>query len=76
MPEVNSVVAICDSHSKAEEVLKELQRDGFDMTKVSIVGDVKTGRVMLVCDGPWAFPVIGFSHPQSRGRGPAMPTAA
>jgi hypothetical protein len=59
MPEVNSVVAICDSHSQAEEAVKELQRAGFDMTKVSIVGDVKTGRIMLVCDRPWAFAFIG-----------------
>jgi hypothetical protein len=50
MCEVHSVVAICDSHSKAEEAVKELQSAGFDMTKLSIVGDVKTGRVMLVCD--------------------------
>jgi uncharacterized membrane protein len=38
MPQVNSVVAIYDSHSQAEEAVKELQRSGFDMKKMSIVG--------------------------------------
>ncbi|WP_339840814.1 general stress protein [uncultured Maribacter sp.] len=31
-------VAICDSHQKAEKVVKELQESGFDMKKLSIVG--------------------------------------
>ncbi|MGS0527163.1 general stress protein [Zobellia nedashkovskayae] len=31
-------VAICDSHQKAEKVVKELQQSGFDMKKLSIVG--------------------------------------
>ena len=31
-------VAICDSHEKAEKVVKELQESGFDMKKLSIVG--------------------------------------
>jgi hypothetical protein len=34
----NAVVAIYETHSQAEEALKELQRAGFDMTKLSIVG--------------------------------------
>ena len=34
----NSAVAIYDHHSKAEEAVKELQRAGFDMKKLSIVG--------------------------------------
>jgi uncharacterized membrane protein len=34
----NSAVAIYDHHSKAEEAIKELQRAGFDMKKLSIVG--------------------------------------
>jgi uncharacterized membrane protein len=34
----NSVVAAYDSHQKAEAAIKELQRDGFDMKKLSIVG--------------------------------------
>jgi len=38
MSEKNAVVAIYDSHSQAEEALKELQRSGFDMKKLSIIG--------------------------------------
>jgi Heat induced stress protein YflT domain len=38
MPEINSVVAIYDSHSQAEEAVKDLQRSGYDMNKLSIVG--------------------------------------
>jgi uncharacterized membrane protein len=38
MSEKNAVVAIYESHSQAEEALKELQRSGFDMKKLSIVG--------------------------------------
>ena len=38
MSQMNSVVAIYDSHSQAEEAVKELQRSGFDMKKMSIVG--------------------------------------
>jgi uncharacterized membrane protein len=38
MSEKNAVVAIYGSHSQAEEALKELQRSGFDMKKLSIVG--------------------------------------
>jgi uncharacterized membrane protein len=38
MSDKNAVVAIYDSHPQAEEALKELQRSGFDMTKLSIVG--------------------------------------
>ena len=38
MPEKNAVVAIYESHTQAEEALKELQRSGFDMKKLSIVG--------------------------------------
>jgi uncharacterized membrane protein len=34
----NSVVAIYKSHAEAEESVKELQRSGFDMKKLSIVG--------------------------------------
>jgi uncharacterized membrane protein len=36
--ETNSVVAIYDTHIQAEEAVKELQRSGFDMKKMSIVG--------------------------------------
>ena len=38
MPETNSVIAIYETHSRAEEAVKELQRSGFDMKKMSIVG--------------------------------------
>src|SRR6204780_319746 len=34
----NAVVAIYKSHSEAEAAVKELQRSGFDMKKLSIVG--------------------------------------
>ncbi len=38
MSETNSVVAIYETHTQAEEAVKELQRSGFDMQKMSIVG--------------------------------------
>ncbi|HTX39028.1 MAG TPA: general stress protein [Bryobacteraceae bacterium] len=38
MSETNAVVAIYENHSQAEEALKELQKSGFDMKKLSIVG--------------------------------------
>jgi uncharacterized membrane protein len=38
MSELNSVVAIYQTHSQAEEAVKELQKSGFDMKKMSIVG--------------------------------------
>ena len=34
----NSVVAVYQSHQQAEEAIRELQKDGFDMKKLSIVG--------------------------------------
>jgi hypothetical protein len=34
----NSVVAIFASHNQAEDAVRELQKDGFDMKKLSIVG--------------------------------------
>jgi uncharacterized membrane protein len=34
----NSVVAIYDTHTLAEDAVKALQHQGFDMTKLSIVG--------------------------------------
>jgi hypothetical protein len=76
MAEVYSVVAVYGSHSQAEEAAKELQRSGFDMKKMSIAGDVKTGRVFLIYDGPWAIPFKGFSYRRARGRGTTMPVAA
>ncbi|HEY3323676.1 MAG TPA: general stress protein [Planctomycetota bacterium] len=38
MSKPNSVVAVYDTHTKAEVAIKELQRAGFDMKKLSIVG--------------------------------------
>ena len=38
MSEKNSVVAIFKSHDQAEDAVRELQKDGFDMKKLSIVG--------------------------------------
>ena len=38
MSESNSVAAIHETHAQAEEAVKELQRAGFDMQKMSIVG--------------------------------------
>ena len=34
----NSVVAIFETHEQAEDAVRELQKDGFDMKKLSIVG--------------------------------------
>ena len=34
----NSVVAVCDSHEQAERAVKDLQKAGFDMKKLSIIG--------------------------------------
>jgi uncharacterized membrane protein len=38
MSETNAAVAIYATHSQAEEAVKELQRSGIDMKKLSIVG--------------------------------------
>ncbi len=38
MSNTNSVVAVFESHDRAEEAIRELQRDGFDMKRLSIVG--------------------------------------
>jgi len=34
----NSVVAIYNTHTEAEEAVKELEKSGFDMKKLSIIG--------------------------------------
>ncbi len=34
----NAIIATFDAHSQAEETIKELQRSGFDMKKLSIIG--------------------------------------
>jgi hypothetical protein len=38
MPEKNSAVAVFDTHVAAEQAIQELQRSGFDMKKLSIIG--------------------------------------
>jgi hypothetical protein len=38
MSNTNSVVAVFASHDQAEAAIRELQKDGFDMKKLSIVG--------------------------------------
>jgi uncharacterized membrane protein len=38
MSEMNTVVAFFDSHDKAEKTIRQLQKDGFDMKKLSIIG--------------------------------------
>lgn len=37
MSDTNTAVAVFQSHEKAEEALRELQKSGFDMQKLSIV---------------------------------------
>ena len=38
MTDTNAVIAAYDSHSAAEDAVKELQKLGFDMKKLSVVG--------------------------------------
>jgi uncharacterized membrane protein len=38
MSENSSIVAVFASHQQAEDAIRELQKDGFDMKKLSIVG--------------------------------------
>ena len=38
MSNENSVVALFDQHTQAEEAIKQLQQDGVDMKRLSIVG--------------------------------------
>ena len=38
MAEKNAVVRVYDPHTETELTIKELQRSGFDMTRLSIVG--------------------------------------
>ncbi|MEO8992157.1 MAG: hypothetical protein ABI284_05385 [Nitrosospira sp.] len=38
MDQNSAAIGIYDSHTKAEAIVKELQRSGFDMKKLSIVG--------------------------------------
>src|SRR5580704_5283002 len=38
MTDTNAVIAVYDSHSEAEGAVKELQKSGFEMKKLSVVG--------------------------------------
>jgi len=38
MFEKDAVVSVYDTHQEAEETVKELQRSGFDMKKLSVIG--------------------------------------
>ena len=38
MSEHNAVAGVCNSHTEAEAAVKELQKSGFDMPTLSIVG--------------------------------------
>lgn len=38
MTDTNATIAVYDSHSAAEDAVKELQKSGFDMKKLSVVG--------------------------------------
>ena len=38
MSDTSAVIAIYDTHSTADNAVKELQRSGFDMKKLSVIG--------------------------------------
>jgi hypothetical protein len=38
MTDTNAVIAVYENHSGAEQAVKELQKSGFDMKKLSVVG--------------------------------------
>ena len=38
MTDSNAAIAVYDGHSEAEDAVKELQKSGFDMKKLSVVG--------------------------------------
>jgi len=38
MTDPNAVIAVYDKHSAAEDAVRELQKSGFDMKKLSVVG--------------------------------------
>ena len=38
MTDTNVVIAVYDNHSAAEDAVKELQKSGFDIKKLSVVG--------------------------------------
>ncbi len=39
MSVTSSSVAVFEAHAKAEEAIRDLQKSGFDMTKLSIIGE-------------------------------------
>jgi hypothetical protein len=68
----NSVVAVFESHDQAEDAIRDLQTDGFDIKKLSLVGkDYQTeGHVIgyytwvpgigqLLMAGPLAMWIVG-----------------
>ena len=38
MEDTNATVAVFETHAEADEAVKELQKAGFDMKKLSVVG--------------------------------------
>jgi hypothetical protein len=38
MTDTNAAIAVYDNHSEAEDAVKELQKSGFDIKKLSVVG--------------------------------------
>ena len=59
MLKTNSVVALFNLHTQAEEAVKQLQQDGFDMKKLSIAGkDYEKDEDVAG----------GLRHKRSRGR--------
>jgi hypothetical protein len=38
MSQQSSGVTVCDTHTEAEDIVKEMQKSGFDLKKLSIVG--------------------------------------
>jgi hypothetical protein len=45
----NAVVAVCDNHSQAELAVRELERAGFDLKKLSVVGRQHLPGEDVVC---------------------------
>jgi len=39
MTDANAVIGVYDNHSAAEDAVKELQKSGFDVKKLSVVGE-------------------------------------
>jgi hypothetical protein len=48
MSDTNAVIAVYENHSGAEKAVKELQKSGFDMKKLSVVGkDFRTDEQVV-----------------------------